>query len=78
MKLATVRDFKTNATQYLGSSEEVVVTRYGKPVAILTPVRPESADAVLLELRGVLQEAKVSKKELLGLLREAQAEVYGH
>lgn len=77
MRVATVRDFKIRATHYLGRSEEVVITRRGRPVAVLTPVKPRSTGEFLLGLRGLLREAKISRTDALKILDEVRAEVYG-
>ena len=76
MKLASVRDFKTQTTKYLSADEEVVVTRHGKPIAVLTHVKFDSPGALLLGLRTVLKQAGISKKELLRELDEARREVF--
>ena len=76
MKLTSVREFKTKATQYLSESEEVVVTRHGQPIAVLTHVKDDSPAARLLELRGVLRRSGLSKKEMLAALEEARKEAY--
>ena len=76
MVFASVREFKTKATKFLSSREEVVITKYGKPIAVLSPVEDRSAGALLLGLRGVLREAGVSKKEILDILRDVRKEVY--
>ena len=77
MKIASVREFNMGASKYLGAHEEVVVTRRGKPVAVLTPVEGSSAGALLLELRGVLTKAKMTKSQVLKILDQARDEVYG-
>ena len=76
MKVASVRDFKAKATQYLNETEEVVVTRHGRPIALLTHVKPRSAAATLLELRSILKNSGLSKKEMLQMLENARQEVY--
>jgi prevent-host-death family protein len=76
MKIASVRDFKTKATQYLNNTEEVVVTRHGKPIAVLTHVKSNSVDSLLLELRAVLKSAGITKKQALAALEEGRKEVY--
>lgn len=76
MKVASVREFKTKATQYLNDPEEIVVTRHGKPIAVLTHVSSNSAGALLLQLRAVLKEAGITKKEALAALEEARKEIY--
>ena len=77
MLVATVRDFKARATKYLAGRDEVVITRRGHPVAVLTPVEEKSPGRLLLELRAVLQEAGVSEREALKALEEARRETYG-
>jgi prevent-host-death family protein len=77
MIFTSVREFKAKATQFLARSEPVVITKYGKPIAVLSPVEEKSAAALLLELREVLQEAGVSRKAALRALEEVRKEVYG-
>lgn len=77
MQIASVRDFKIHATKYLGSKEEVMVTRYGKPIAVVTPVADKSVGAILLKLRGVLKDAGITKKAAIAVLDEVRREVYG-
>jgi antitoxin (DNA-binding transcriptional repressor) of toxin-antitoxin stability system len=77
MKIATVRDFKTHATRYLHSREDVYVTRHGKTIAVVSPVPEKSVQSALLEMQRVLQESKLSKKEMLRLLDESRKEIYG-
>jgi len=76
MVFASVREFKTKATRFLRSREEVVITKYGKPIAVLSPVEEKSAGALLLGLRRVLKEAGISKMEMLDILGEVRKEVY--
>lgn len=76
MTFASVRDFKTNATKYLKGRDPVYITRRGKPVAILTPVRPKSTEAVLIEMERIFAEAGITKKEAAAALDEARRKVY--
>ncbi len=76
MKVSSIRDFKAKATQYLNSDEEVVVTRHGKPIALLTHVKPQSVESSLLQLRAVLKREHISTKEMLQMLEEVRKEVY--
>lgn len=76
MKVASVRDFKSKATKYLNDSEEVVVTRHGKPIAVLTHVKSNSVGALLLQMRTIFKNAGISKKEALAALEEARKEIY--
>ena len=77
MIFTSVREFKAKATAFLAKGEPVVITKYGKPIAVLSPVEEKSAAALLLELREVLQEAGVSRKAALRALEEVRKEVYG-
>jgi len=53
-----------------------VVTRYGKPIAVVTPVVEKSSAELLLSMRQVLDEAGISKKEALKALEEVREEIY--
>lgn len=75
MKYASVRDFKTNATRYLKGKDEIYITRRGKPVAFLSPVRPRTAEAAMIEMGRLIEEAGLTRREMLGLLDEARKEV---
>ena len=75
MNFTSVREFKAKASEFLAKREPVVITRYGKPIAVLSPVEEKSAAALLLELREVLEEAGVSKKEALRALDEVRKEI---
>jgi len=77
MKTATVREFKMNASRYLGGKEDVMVTRRGRPVAVVTPVPSGSVRSLLLEIRGILKSAGISKRDALKALDGARREVYG-
>ncbi len=72
-----VREFKEKLTGLLGKKEEVVVTRHGKPIARVVPVRKGSPEDLLLEIGMILKEAGVSKEEALRTLRAAQKAVHG-
>lgn len=74
--MATVRDFKAHATRYLHCREDAYVTRQGKPIVVISPVPEKSVQAALAEMRHVLQESRLSKKALLGMLQLARREVY--
>jgi antitoxin (DNA-binding transcriptional repressor) of toxin-antitoxin stability system len=76
MKFASVRDFKLHATRYLKGRSDVYITRRGKPVAVLSPLKEKSPEKVMAEMGQILREAGISKKELLDILEEAREEVY--
>lgn len=76
MRFATVRDFKSRATQYLKSGEEICITRRGKPVAVMAPVRPATPEAAYLEMSRIVDDAGITKKEMLALLDEVRQGIY--
>jgi prevent-host-death family protein len=77
MKFVGVREFKENLTGLLGKKEEVVVTRHGKPIARIVPVKKGSPEDLLLEIGMVLEGAGVSKEDALRALQAAQKAVHG-
>jgi prevent-host-death family protein len=76
MKFASVRDFKLHSTRYLKVRDDVYITRRGKPVAVLSPLRERTPEKAMAEMGRIIKEAGISKKELLGLLEDARKEVY--
>lgn len=77
MKIATVREFKTHASRYLHSREDVYVTRRGKTIAVVSPIQEKSVQSALVEMKRVFRESRLSKKEVLGLLERSRREIYG-
>lgn len=77
MKTATVRDFKMNASRYLGGKDEVVVTRRGRAVALVTPVPTGSARSMMLEIGSILRQAGITKQEALAALDSVRRDIYG-
>lgn len=77
VKFMGVREFKEKLTGLLGKKEEVVVTRHGKPIARVVPVKEGSPENLLLEIGMVLKGAGVSKAEALRALQAAQKAVHG-
>jgi prevent-host-death family protein len=77
LQFVGVREFKEKLTGYLGEKMEVVVTRRGKPIARIVPVRKGSAEDLLLEIGLILKDAGISREEGLKALAEAGKTVYG-
>ncbi|GAB4246391.1 MAG: hypothetical protein OHK0028_24130 [Deltaproteobacteria bacterium] len=77
LKFVGVREFKEKLTGLLGTKDEVVVTRRGRPIARVVPVAKGSAEDLLLKIGKVLEEAGVSKEEALRALQAAQKAVHG-
>lgn len=76
MKFAAVRDFKLNATRYLRARDDIYITRRGRPIAVLSPLREKTPEKAMAEMGRILKKAGISKKEMLSLLEEARNEVY--
>ena len=77
MKIAPVADLKAKFSSYLRSSEEgpVVVTRHGKPVAVLLSVEDEGELERLVlaytpKFRGILDAARAQIREAGGIGHE--------
>ena len=52
MKRATIREFRSNIARLIASDESVLVTKHGKPAAIMYPLR--NPKDVPIELRRKL------------------------
>ena len=64
MQFASIRDFRLNASvimDRMGTDESVVVTRRGKPVAVLIPASEEMLEEVLRAVQGARLKAAVEK-----------------
>jgi len=77
MKIASVADMKSHLSRYLKDSEQgpVVVTRNGKPVAVLLGVTDEDELERLVlayspKLRGILDAARERIREGEGIRHE--------
>ena len=44
MEFVTTRDFKIKANKYLNKKNDIVITKYGNPVAILSPIEEDSVE----------------------------------
>jgi antitoxin (DNA-binding transcriptional repressor) of toxin-antitoxin stability system len=77
MKFVGVREFKQDVVKYLNEGNEIVVMKYKKPIARLTPVQKDSAEIILLEIGRILAEAGISKKDALKALDRARRDIYG-
>lgn len=77
MQFVNVREFKIHATKYLNSQEEVVITKYGKPIARLVPETAESLSDLIAAMGQVLKEAGVTRNDALAALGRVRSKVYG-
>lgn len=63
MKTTTIREFRSNIAQLIDSDESVLVTKHGKPAAVMYPLRDPSK--IPLEVRRKLYVAmagEIAKK----------------
>jgi prevent-host-death family protein len=74
METISVADTKAHLSKLLDrieKGEEIVVTRRGKPVARLTPVKPRKKPFPLLsEFRSRIPPLKTTGSEVLRIIRE--------
>ncbi len=76
-RVVNVKEFKVHATKYVHSKNEIVVTKYGKPVALLSPITAKSPEALLLGIGELLREAGISKSEAKASLGKIRKRLYG-
>ena len=62
MKTVGVFDAKTHLSELIESGEVVTITKHGRPVATLTPVRQNAAD-VVARIRTMRKSGGVTLKE---------------
>jgi prevent-host-death family protein len=62
MKTVGVFDAKTHLSELIDSGEVVTITKHGKPVALLTPVRQNAAD-VIVRIRAMRKSGGVTLNE---------------
>lgn len=76
-KMINVKEFKVHATKFVNGRDEIVVTRFGKPVALLTPIEAKSPEALMLSIGGLFKEAGISRKEASAALNRVRRRLYG-
>lgn len=61
----SVTELKTNLGKFLerATVEDIIITRYGKDIALLTNVENEKRDAPK-SLRGILKGADITREEI--------------
>ena len=75
--MINVKEFKERATKFVNGKDEIVVTRFGKPVALLTPIESKSPEALMLAMGGLLKDAGVSRQEAESALERVRRRLYG-
>lgn len=76
-RVINVKEFKAKATKFVNGKDEIVVTKFGKPVALLTPIRSKSPEALMLSMGEILREAGISRKEAQSALERVRRRLYG-
>ena len=76
MKFVNVKKFAASTTKFINEEEDIVITRYGKPIAILSKVKPESPEEIFLRLKKIVEDAGVKKEEMLKALELLRKEIY--
>ena len=71
MKSVGVFEAKTHLSELIESGEPVTITKHGKPVATLTPLRrdPSSVVARVAALRGLIT---LSAEDIVRMIREGR------
>jgi len=55
MRQVNIHEAKTQLSKLIADGEEVVIARYGEPVARLVPIRPSTAKRVPGSARGLFK-----------------------
>lgn len=76
MKFVNVKKFAGSTTRYINGKDDVVITRYGKPVAILSPVDASSPEGLFLRMKEIVDSAGLKEKELLKALDSVRKGIY--
>lgn len=74
MKFVNVRECRLKLAELLDSQEEVVITRYGRPISRLTPITPVTYADLAQEMGKAFREAGVTQKEALAALEDVRKE----
>ena len=64
MRQVNIHEAKTHLSKLIASGEEVVIARYGEPVARLVPIRQETSRRVPGSARGKVRISKAFFKPL--------------
>jgi len=70
MKTVGIFDAKSHLSELIDSGEVVTITKHGRPVATLSPVRPKPADVVARIRANRCVQA--TTEEVVALVREGR------
>ncbi len=76
MKFVNVKRFAASTTKYINGKDDVVITRYGRPISILSRVDSSSPEELFLSMKEVVNNAGLKKKEVLKALDSIRKEIY--
>lgn len=74
MKFVNIRELRSKLAELIESGEEIVITRYGKPVSRLAPIHPVAYADLAREMGKIFEEAGVTQKEALDALEDVRSE----
>lgn len=74
MKFVNVREARLHFSELLDSKEDVVVTRYGKPIKRLVAVPEVTYADLAREMGKAFRDAGITKKEALAALEDVRKE----
>lgn len=74
MKFVNVREVRLKLAELIDSEEEVVITRYGKPVSRLVPVTPVTHADLAVAMGKAFREAGITQEEALAALEAVRDE----
>lgn len=72
MKFVNVREFRLKVSEFLGSPEPIIITRYGKPISRLEPVTPPGYAELATEMGKAFHQVGITQDEALEALREVR------
>ena len=73
MKFVNVREFRLKVSEFLGSKEPIIITKYGKPISRLEPVSPLGYADLAQEMGRAFRRVGISQDEALEALREVRS-----
>ena len=76
-KMVNVKEFKLRATRFVNGKREIVVTKFGKPIALVTPISSRSPEALMLSIGGLFKEAGISRKDAESAMGKIRGRLYG-
>ena len=76
-QFVNIKEFKIKATRIFDGRREVVVTKRGKPVALVTPLTASSPESVLISVGNIFAEAGLAKKTVQSALKAVRRQLYG-